>query len=398
MVWMVFFVALMYPFVWAFMSKMDHYSLQSVAGTNNQRAVAASAAQKEIEEEEHEEETAATAALERDPSSLLDQRRLRQPPSKEDLEKFEYQDDFFVQALEKNGCHIVENVCIPQPRANQQQGVWFYHPKYNSSRQPNLAVETKWIRAKRNQPDPPTKLQMVHFNLYPQKNISPNQTFCWMNHDNSKEQIQNHIIVTSAYLHMMMEFYTRVPAGLWEIYQQSIPPAIKSSASKEAKRFNASISPNNEEEEEEDTVDRSVKAMTLAVLRATSRYYIHVSKTNRKTTDQPSLLLPGMHPLMKTFSDYPLQSLYDLVVQPNSTSNGDQEEDDQPQSCDCQCLPRIILCGYKQPEVDKNSKIQERTSPFFDTVLTPVMQIGRMRKTKKNESSHGLGRITTRCH
>jgi hypothetical protein len=209
-----------------------------------------------------------------------------------------YDEEFFVQTLEDNGCIVAEHVCIP----STQDKPWFYYnpnphnqPKRHPH-QPELALFTTWKSA------PPYWINITHHN----------STFTTLSQKCQQPPTllspQNHIFVTALYIHMIMEFYLRVTYGIWDIFQKGIK-----------QQHNSAVA---------------------TILPAVSQFYIHYQK-DKKQLGETFQLLPGMHPLMKTVSDWPLKSLQDIV---NITSGNTITS-----KCPV-CMSRVVFCGYKEME------------------------------------------------
>jgi hypothetical protein len=289
------------------------------------------------------------------------------------------EEDLFVRILEENGCTVLEHVCrkiMPQPNKNTSNGVtWFYRPSSSPSssssknvtfgetrkRQPKLLLYTGWYRKLGF----PGWIQIKRWDSNATTSVDDKCPPIF----SSSSKIRNHIIVSGRYTDMMMEFYVRIVAGVWEIYQNTT--------------IHGHDDQKNQHRNHQQTLFNASSLMQL------TQFYIHIQG------DKPSNLLPGMHPLMQAFSDWPLYSLTDLLLSRtlgNDILNGRtsfshthtvaMNENEcgthHTQQSHYQCMPSLILCGYEQQQGPKFQKLYEEQ--HFDQLLGPGGQVGRCKK------------------
>jgi hypothetical protein len=333
--WIVCSAACLYPFVWEYLSEIMHMQQGYLESVPKGLSLAeASASGKNALR-------GLVAALS---SSSSRTASLKRPFQKQPVDLSNYDENIFLDALEAGGCQVLENVCI----SHEQEGLWFYkealkNEKRRKKRQPEFMIYTTWERIDAKKPKQIPWINITHNYQPPSGSNNPNTTMsdtelCDMDTNQTAKTVpRNRIIVTSTFLTMMMDFYIRVLAGMWELYQ-----------------------------------DAASRNTTLDILKGVNQYYVHVQNKlpNRE-------LIRGAHPLMTTLSDWPLLSLPDLLDHAQDTCHP------EPYSC----MPRLVFCGYlPTTDVDVNKRhgdlkrVVDDLREQKDAVLMPNAQLKRTKQ------------------
>jgi hypothetical protein len=163
-----------------------------------------------------------------------------------------------------------------------------------------------------------------------------------------QDNIQNHMVVTGTWIGMIMEFYVRVVAGVWEIYDQAMTTMMGDGGSHSSRNNKTFIHPQ---------------------LADSTNLYVHVQGNKEE-------VLFGMRPLLQPFSSHPLCSLGHLL-QSNTCQADNQEKENY------KCIPRLILCGYEEMKNHHPEDVQELYQRY-DHVVAAGGGVGRMRNLFQN--------------